>query len=273
MGEDATQSVDRLLDNIEYDDIRGIVFLPATDDSVRHGDMEFSSLDDVRSYLEEAYNSSWYANVPFDSGEAVFEGDADGYVGDLLADRGVEDFFEVIRAPDDGDPILQSKELITDHSKSTLLQVDLTEINEELIKYFAQHPEQMRTMHPRKFEQLIAELLKRKGFHVELTPASKDGGYDIIAIQRDDLGSAMTLVECKRYNANNKVGVEIVRGLYGVVEQEKATRGLIMTTSYFTKGAQTFRDQIKNRMTLSDYDALTDFIRGWKQTPGNKSPT
>ena len=69
------------------------------------------------------------------------------------------------------------------------------------------------------------------------------------------------IVECKRYGEDNKVGVEIVRGLYGVVEAKRATRGIIATTSYFTKGAKSFRNQVKHRIGLADFDVLAKFLQ------------
>ena len=39
------------------------------------------------------------------------------------------------------------------------IQVDLNEINTELIQYLTKHPEFMRELNPRKFEELIAERL------------------------------------------------------------------------------------------------------------------
>jgi restriction system protein len=52
------------------------------------------------------------------------------------------------------------------------------------------------------------------------------------------------------------VGVEIVRQLYGVVEAEKATAGVIVTTSSFTRGAKSFALQHSHRMTLHDYGGI-----------------
>jgi restriction system protein len=120
----------------------------------------------------------------------------------------------------------------------------------------------MRDLAPRRFEELVAELFRDKGYDVELTPPSKDGGIDIIAVSRSDVGSAMTLIECKRYAESNRVGVDIVRGLYGVVEEQKASRGQIVTTSYFTKGAKAFRDKVPYRLGLADFDLLSAFLRG-----------
>jgi restriction endonuclease Mrr len=206
------------------------------------------------------YDESYYAYVPFDSGEAVFEGDSYGYVGDFLSNQGeAEEFFEKLKVEDFEEELFQSDEVIGRDS-SKILQFDLAEINEELIRQLAKRPELMRTLDPRKFEQLIAELLRDKGYEVQLTPPSKDGGRDIIAIKRDDIGSALTLVECKRYAADNKVGVDVVRGLYGTVTAENATAGLIATTSYFTKGAKAFRDTVQYRLNLADFDILRNML-------------
>ena len=93
-----------------------------------------------------------------------------------------------------------------------------------------------------------------------LTPASKDGGFDIAAARNDDLGEFLYLVECKQYAENNKVGVEIVRSLYGVVEKERATAGIVVTTSYFTRGAAAFQREVSRRMTLHDYIYLQQWL-------------
>ena len=122
----------------------------------------------------------------------------------------------------------------------------------------------MQHLNPRQFEELVAELFRAKGYTVELTPRTRDGGLDIIAIKKDDVGSAMTLIECKRYAMSNKVGVAVVRGLYGVVEERQATRGVIATTSRFTRGAVALvRDKHEYRMALADFDRMTEFLRDW----------
>lgn len=93
----------------------------------------------------------------------------------------------------------------------------------------------MTRLTPRKFEELVAELFRGKGYDIELTPPTADGGFDIRAVHRQAVGTAMVLIECKRYS-QKKAGLGVVRGLYGVVESERATRGIIATTSVFTRG-------------------------------------
>jgi hypothetical protein len=133
-------------------------------------------------------------------------------------------------------------------------------VNDELIEYLARHPEMLRGLDPRRFEELIAELFARQGFDVTLTPRTRDGGKDVYAIKNDEVGKSLYLIECKRYAATNKVGVETVRALYGVATAENATKGIIATTSSFTKGAIDFATPLEYKLSLRDFDALKQWL-------------
>jgi len=124
------------------------------------------------------------------------------------------------------------------------------------------NPHLLRSMTPRAFEELVAELLDREGLEVKLTPPSKDGGRDILAYAQTIAGQHLYLVECKHYRPDRPVGVGIVRALYGVVTVENATAGIIVTTSSFTSGALAFRDLVKHRLELRDYSNLVQWLRG-----------
>jgi HJR/Mrr/RecB family endonuclease len=134
-------------------------------------------------------------------------------------------------------------------------------INEKLMEELEKNPERMLSLSPRQFEELVAELFLREGFEVEITPERKDGGRDLLAVKHSDLGAHLYLAECKRYSPNRPVGVEYVRALYGVLETERATRGIIATTSYFTKGAQTLSQDLKWRIGLKNYIDLQAWIK------------
>lgn len=125
------------------------------------------------------------------------------------------------------------------------VRIEMGSVNEELIKFLAAHPERLQTLDPRYFEQVVAEIFRDFGYDVILTPRSKDGGLDVRAIRKDSVGTLLYLIECKRYASHRPVGVEIVRGLYGVAALEKATHGVIATTSHFTKGAKEFAEKVK----------------------------
>ncbi len=133
----------------------------------------------------------------------------------------------------------------------------------KLILAAEQNPELLAHIDSREFEEFIADLFKRQGFTVELTQKTRDGGRDIIAI-RSDLGiKSKYIIECKRYTISNKVGVELVRQLYGVQQAEGANKSVIVTTSKFTSGAVDFanKEQTKWHMGLVDYKTLVDWIK------------
>ncbi len=138
-----------------------------------------------------------------------------------------------------------------------------TQAWDEVIRCLAASPKDMFALDPRKFEELIAELLTRDGMDVHLTPRTRDGGRDILARMDNVAGCHLYLVECKRYAQNRPIGVELVRSLYGVVEHERATAGILVTTSRFTRDALKFVDPIQYRITLREFEYLQAWLRGF----------
>lgn len=131
----------------------------------------------------------------------------------------------------------------------------------QLIDRLSANPRLLHELPPRKFEELIAELLSRDGLDVHLTPATRDGGRDILAFHETPVGRLLYLVECKRHSHGKPVGISIVQRLYGVVMQERATGGLVATTSRFTREALTFADTVRHQFGLRDYEALKDWMK------------
>lgn len=90
-------------------------------------------------------------------------------------------------------------------------------------------------LNPEQFEWLIEELYEKMGYRTELTPYHKDGGVDIIA-EKDELGNKEKIfIQCKRYK--NKIGVNAIRELRGVVIDQKVNKGVLICCSDFTRGA------------------------------------
>jgi Restriction endonuclease len=123
----------------------------------------------------------------------------------------------------------------------------------------------VRQLPPRAFEELVAELLQRDrptGV-VKLTPASKDGGRDVMVFEDTPLGRHLFLVECKRYGPENPVDVALIRQLYGVIEGENASAGALVTSSFFTAPARLWpvERNLSYRISLRDYDDLGAWIR------------
>jgi hypothetical protein len=139
--------------------------------------------------------------------------------------------------------------------------IELGTVNEALIRYLAEHPPGLYELEPRRFEELIAELFRDLGYEVLLTPRTRDGGIDIRAIRKDSVGTLLYLIECKRYRAARPVGVEMVRSLYGVTLAERASCGVLATTSRFTKDAQEFADRFRFQLSLRDYADLVQWLQ------------
>ncbi len=85
------------------------------------------------------------------------------------------------------------------------------------------------------FEQLIGKAFALDGYRVVETGGGPDGGVDLI-LRR---GNEKFLVQCKHWKAY-KVGVEIVRELYGVMTAKGAAGGFVVTSGRFSRDAQAF---------------------------------
>ncbi len=131
----------------------------------------------------------------------------------------------------------------------------------DLIKYFAKHPEKMREMPPRKFEEFVSDLFRKEGFNAKLTPSTRDGGRDILVTSDTALGKHLHLIECKRHGEDNPVDVKLLRSLYGVVEAERATAGMIVTTTRITPPGIRFINSVKNRLSKKNYEDLVAWIK------------
>ena len=138
------------------------------------------------------------------------------------------------------------------------------EVNEKFIDYFSKHPNELKTIDRRLFEEFVAELFFGFGYEVELTQKTRDGGRDIIAIKNTET-ELKYLIECKRPDPGNKIGVKPVRELLGVKQDEKATKAILATTSYFSKDALQLFERNKWELEPKDFDGLTNWINMYKQ--------
>lgn len=146
-----------------------------------------------------------------------------------------------------------------DESKKLII----TNIDDELKTYFKRHPEKLYDLSPRKFEELIASIMEDMGFSVELTQATRDGGRDIIASIKTEIWNFLAHIECKKNNPDNKVGVRIIREVVGVHHLRKATKSMIVTTSFFSKDAEKEAKLAENILDLKNYNHLKDWLKDY----------
>ncbi len=128
-----------------------------------------------------------------------------------------------------------------------------------LMKYLQAHPVECKKMDRRRFEELVAELWSGFGYTVELTKRTRDGGVDVIAV-RKAMVEERFLIECKRPDPGNCVGIVPVRALYGVLASERATKAILATTARFSKDAIIFFDDHKWQLEGRDFHGLMEWI-------------
>lgn len=88
----------------------------------------------------------------------------------------------------------------------------------------------------REFETLVGEAYRLQGYRVtETGGGGADGGVDLVLMK----GREKFLVQCKQWKAY-KVGVQVVRELYGVMAARGAVGGHVVTSGRFTQDAIDF---------------------------------
>jgi Restriction endonuclease len=201
--------------------------------------------DDMGTYIDPsdgspAYPGAWY------------------YLGEELADSHVASFF---KERDQSEDRTMLYEATTDLALVPQLQVEVAELQAEFIRYLGAHPDLLYTLHPDKFEDLVAAIFRDRGYEVLQTPRCRDDGRDLVVTYKEPFGTVMTLVECKRYADHRRIGPGLVRQLYGVVERERASHGILATTTFFTKEARRLELQLRYRLSLRDHNDLVQWCR------------
>ena len=120
-----------------------------------------------------------------------------------------------------------------------------------------------------EFEMLVAEAFRLQGYKVvETGGGGADGGVDLVLTRPGKSGSEKFLVQCKQWRAL-KVGVDVVRELYGVMAACGATGGFVVTSGRFTEEAVKFTDG--RNVKLVDGPKLHGLIRQAK-APATQAP-
>ena len=93
---------------------------------------------------------------------------------------------------------------------------------------------------PINFERLCLELFESLGYVAKLTPPTNDGGYDILL----NKGAEKTIVECKCYSIEHRVGRPSIQKLVGANNIVLADKMLFITTSDFSAAAISYAEEV-----------------------------
>lgn len=144
-------------------------------------------------------------------------------------------------------------------ANENLKRDELAQIDIAVYREILSNKELAQSINWRNFELLLAKILEKCEYDVEVLKGSKDGGIDVIALKKDSsFGSNRYLIQAKKWS--NKVGVTPVRELLWAHNEYKVTKSCLVTTSEFTKGAWELAEQHKWQIELKDYDKLIEWI-------------
>lgn len=151
--------------------------------------------------------------------------------------------------------------LVAQPLPTALVLLDFNRVNAALINHLSQHPRDLHEVSWSAFEELVATLLREMSYKVWRTPLTRDGGVDIWALHRSDLGDVLYAIDAKKYAPTSVLGPQPVRAIHGVAEAELANVGMIVTTATFGPGARAFANQLRYRVSLREYDDVVQWIK------------
>lgn len=117
---------------------------------------------------------------------------------------------------------------------------------------------------PEFFERVVLDLLVAMGYGGSRQDAARhlgrsgDRGLDGV-INQDRLGLDVVYVQAKRYTEGNVGGHEVDR-FSAAIRRKKATKGVLITTSGFTKEALVAQKELDTRLVLIDGDRLAELM-------------
>ena len=118
---------------------------------------------------------------------------------------------------------------------------------------------------PHFFEHLVVDLLVKMGYggsfanSAHVTQYVHDDGIDGI-IYEDKLGLDKIYIQAKRYKLENTVGKPQIQQFSGALDEQKATKGVFITTSSYSKEARQYVEKLNKKIVLIDGQELARYM-------------
>ena len=118
---------------------------------------------------------------------------------------------------------------------------------------------------PAFFERVVVRLLLAMGYGGSLADAGRaigrsgDDGVDGV-IDQDTLGLDRIYIQAKRYKSDSSIGPAAIRDFFGSLDMHKASKGLFVTTSSFSKAAFETAEKLGKRIVLIDGGQLAKLL-------------
>lgn len=159
------------------------------------------------------------------------------------------------------DEVAISPEVISELTPTERLELASRELDEDLQRELL---ERILEQSPSFFERLVVTLLSKMGYGSEGTLAkaigkSGDGGIDGV-IHQDRLGLDVVYIQAKRYDTQSQIGRPELQAFVGSLAGHQSTKGVFVTTSYFSKPALEYLKTIQTRIVPIDGKRLVELM-------------
>ena len=147
-----------------------------------------------------------------------------------------------------------------DMSPEELLEKSYQQVRDDLAQQLLSR---IKAAPPEFFERVVVDLLVAMGYGGSRADAGQaigkagDGGIDGI-IKEDRLGLDFVYLQAKRWEG--PVSRPTVQGFAGSLEGQRARKGVLITTSRFTREAEEYVQRIEKRIVLIDGERLAQYM-------------
>jgi restriction system protein len=151
-------------------------------------------------------------------------------------------------------------EVQVDHTPEEVMEEAYEEIRNKLASDLI---ESVKSCSPKFFEQMVVDLLVKMGYGGSQREAARavgqsgDGGIDGI-IDEDRLGLDTIYIQAKKWEGT--VSRPEIQKFAGAIMGKKASKGIFITTSVFSKEAIDYADSISSKIILIDRDRLAELM-------------
>jgi restriction system protein len=149
---------------------------------------------------------------------------------------------------------------VSKETPEEFLELSYQTLKSELAQEILQR---IKSCSPKFFEKIVVDLLLAMGYGGSRKDAGEavgqtgDGGVDGI-IKEDKLGFERIYIQAKKWEST--VGRPIVQAFAGSLEGFKAKKGVLITTSQFSKEAKEYVKLIEKRIILIDGETLSQLM-------------
>lgn len=138
----------------------------------------------------------------------------------------------------------------------------LRDLSIEFVAWLSKHPSSLPALHWEAFEKIVREVLTSHGLTAVHVARQRGRSADIIAFSQNGI---CYLVECKRYGAARKVGIDIVNAVLGAAIRNGVEHSMLVTSSTFSADVSRRSSEWRDlNLELYDGQAVAEWLSNYR---------